>query len=227
MNILGVGPGEIILILIVLLVVVGPERLPEFARQAGRMLVRLRNWVQHSPDAALVMRARQEIEQELAQIRTSLLEVQSVRNEVLDAARQLNESVSPLTKVRLDDLLKTTAPAENASNGPTLPATSDADAAATGPTVDESGTTSAPEAPTPEVHRERPADYVSADARPALAAIEELNLRLQAVMADLWALQEQLKQHGVLADDWQPPSCAMQLPTQAAVPLDPQPEEVS
>ncbi|MFN8502451.1 twin-arginine translocase TatA/TatE family subunit [Kouleothrix sp.] len=97
MEILGIGPGEFILILVVLLVVVGPERLPDLARQAGRLLVRGRNWLQSSPDAAMVLRARQEIEQELASLRTSLLEVQSVRDEVIGAARQIEESVESLT----------------------------------------------------------------------------------------------------------------------------------
>src|SRR5690349_19089362 len=107
MEILGIGPGEFVFILIILLVVVGPERLPDLARQAGRMLVRGRNWLQSSPDAAMVMRARQEIEQELASLKTSLLEVQSVRDEVLDAAKQIGAEVNSLTaatKAELNDL---------------------------------------------------------------------------------------------------------------------------
>lgn len=94
MEILGIGPGEFILILIILLVAVGPERLPIFARQAGKMLVQVRNWIQKSPDAAMVLRARQEIEQELAVLRSSLMEVQNVRNEVLEAAKQVTTSVT-------------------------------------------------------------------------------------------------------------------------------------
>src|SRR3954465_5715373 len=89
MEILGIGPGEFVLILIVLLVVVGPERLPGLARQAGSFLVRARNWLQPSGDAALVMRARAEIEAELASIKSSLLEVQDVGDEVMGAAKQL------------------------------------------------------------------------------------------------------------------------------------------
>src|SRR6266508_5309093 len=93
MEILGIGPGEFILIMIVLLVVVGPERLPGLARQAGAILVRARTWLQTSPDAAMVLRARAEIEAELASIKNSLLEVQVVRDEVMGAAKQLGDSV--------------------------------------------------------------------------------------------------------------------------------------
>jgi hypothetical protein len=42
--------------------------------------------------------------------------------------------------------------------------------------------------------------------------IEEFSLRIQAVMADLHALQEQLKQRGLLDADWQPPSWNINLP---------------
>ncbi|MBS1965692.1 MAG: twin-arginine translocase TatA/TatE family subunit, partial [Chloroflexi bacterium SZAS-1] len=93
MEILGIGPGEFVFILVILLVVVGPERLPDLARKAGGLLVRARNWIQSSPDAAMVIRARQELEQEIVNLRASLREVQSVRDEVMGAARQIEESV--------------------------------------------------------------------------------------------------------------------------------------
>ena len=64
MELLGVGPGEILLILVIMLLVFGPERLPEFARQAGLFVVRVRDWIQRSPDAAHVLRARADLERE-------------------------------------------------------------------------------------------------------------------------------------------------------------------
>ena len=39
---LGLGPGEIILVLIVVIVVVGPDRLPQFMRGAGRLYSQFR-----------------------------------------------------------------------------------------------------------------------------------------------------------------------------------------
>src|SRR5215212_6899372 len=119
MEILGIGPGEFVLILIVLLVVVGPERLPGLARQAGGFLVRARNWLQTSPDAALVMRARAEIEAELASIKNSLMEVQVVRDEVIGAAKQLGDSVNSIAPPKLDLNSLVNPPAEQtiAANG--------------------------------------------------------------------------------------------------------------
>lgn len=111
MTFLGIGPGELVLILLILLMVVGPDKLPGLARQGGTLLVRARNWVQRSPDAAMVLRARQEIEAELAQLRRSLAEVQIARDEVVDAARQVNTMVG-------DDVLNPVRQASNAANAP-------------------------------------------------------------------------------------------------------------
>lgn len=93
---LGIGPGEFFLILIILLVVVGPERLPGFARQAGKFIIGVRNWIQRSPDAQLILRARDELEQELRAIRTDLTqemesvrkEMETVRQEMIEATRE-------------------------------------------------------------------------------------------------------------------------------------------
>ncbi len=239
MNFLGIGPGEIFLILLVLLVFVGPQRLPEFARQAGRMLVRVRNWVQTSPDAALVLRARQELEQELASIRASLMEVQNVRDEVIGAAKQLEESVTSIAaNTRLD--------LNNAINAPaTVPHTKYADQGAGAQSQpDQSAGLAAEPAPaesTVETWTETPTAIAEAapvevetepigetPPAPALAPSEaaEINLRLQALMADLWALQEQLRQRGLLDADWQPPSFTMHTPDDGPAPSNGRIEEV-
>ena len=96
MTFLGIGPGELFLVLIIALVVVGPERLPGFARQLGKWIVGLRNWIQSSPDAQLLLRARDELEEEFRTIRSDLAqemqsvreEMQSVREEMLQATRE-------------------------------------------------------------------------------------------------------------------------------------------
>jgi Sec-independent protein translocase protein TatA len=262
MNFLGVGPGELILIFIVTLLVVGPERLPGMARQAGRFLVRVRNWMQTSPDAALVLRARQELELELAQIRTSLLEVQSVRDEVLDVAKQIDEAVSPIASIRppsLSELIKepTDKPQPRASNGqadeepasateaaqPAAPVVEDSpdvgldgeaestpsESQLVAPAVEDSAVAPADLKPAVEAMLDKPSDTPDvmevapeavlvngAQPDPAPQALpsterEELNLRIQALMADLHALQEQLRRRGLLDADWQPPSWTMQL----------------
>jgi sec-independent protein translocase protein TatB len=226
----------------VLLVAVGPERLPGLARQAGKLLVRGRNWLQSSPDAALILRARQEIEQELASIRSSLLEVQSVRDEVLGAARQLEDSVSSLASANasLDDVGTIAPPAaqatpaaggavppadpETAALGE--PATSTLAAPSTGVETGQAAPTEpqpAPEikldqwsvarqpAPQAAAPRANGASEASHAQDRSAAALESIELRLQAIMADLHALQAQLKQRGALDADWAPPSWGMSM----------------
>lgn len=107
MELLGVGPGEILLILVIMLLVFGPERLPEFARQAGRFVVRVRDWIQRSPDAALVLRARAELESELQAIRAELTrevesvrqDLQSVRSDLADAGKLIEQSAQEAANV--------------------------------------------------------------------------------------------------------------------------------
>jgi Sec-independent protein translocase protein TatA len=244
MEILGIGPGEFILILIVLLVVVGPERLPGLARQAGGFLVRARNWLQTSPDAALVMRARAEIEAELASIKNSLLEVQVVRDEVMGAAKQLGDSVNSIAPPKFDINSLVNPPAEQtiAANGQVNLAGETSDLVlpegtnALSTPLDQHSTLELPDGssvPIPPPAEAQPTNGLAnsvgysnvrpeptaASATPALGELESINIRLQAIMADMWALQQQLKQHGALDKNWQPPSLEVQLNAQATAPL--------
>lgn len=105
MNFLGIGPGEFFFILILALLVIGPERLPGFARSIGRSIVRLRNWINNSPDAQVLLQVQRELEAEISDIRTTLRqEVQSVRaemelvrNDLEQASRTVDTSVSSAT----------------------------------------------------------------------------------------------------------------------------------
>jgi sec-independent protein translocase protein TatB len=108
MTFLGIGPGELFVLIIILLVVVGPERLPVFARQLGKGIVSLRNWVQRSPDAQLFLSVRDELEGELRAIRDDLTqemeivrsEMQNVRDEMIQVTR---EATTDVTR-QLDDV---------------------------------------------------------------------------------------------------------------------------
>ncbi len=249
MEILGIGPGEFMLILIVLLVVVGPERLPGLARQAGQFLVRARNWLQTSPDAALVMRARAEIEAELASIKNSLMEVQVVRDEVMGAAKQLGDSVGSIAPPKFDFNSLVNPPIEQtiAANGqaalagetPALLLPDGTPARST--PLDQLSTLELPDGSSVPIYSSAEAQRTNglanglahsssaasptAAAAPALGELESINIRLQAIMADMWALQQQLKQRGALDEAWQPPSLDVQLPAPAAPAEPPSPAE--
>jgi len=151
MELLGVGPGEILLILVIMLLVFGPERLPEFARQAGLFVVRVRDWIQRSPDAALVLRARAELESELQAIRAELTrevesvrqDLQSVRSDLADAGKLVEQSAQDAAAVSKIELPDTTAQsAEAPSIAPPAP---EANAPASAPPVKEPASTALPE----------------------------------------------------------------------------------
>lgn len=80
MNILGVGPFELLLVLVLGLIVLGPERLQSMGRTAGKLVAQLMAWQAQSPEAQLVQQIRDDFQQEIT----------SLRDELVQAKRQLN-----------------------------------------------------------------------------------------------------------------------------------------
>jgi sec-independent protein translocase protein TatB len=111
MNFLGIGPGELFLIAVLTLLVVGPERLPILARRAGQLLVSVRNWLQASPDAQMVLRMRRELEDELANLRANITEMQQMRDqmrdEMLHTAKEITDTVEQEVVTPMKDAAET------------------------------------------------------------------------------------------------------------------------
>ncbi len=114
-TLLGIGPLEVLLIGILILLLFGPERLPEFARGLGKALLRLRETY-----VALTQEFKgdlQPIAQDLGEVTRELRqEVQAIRE-----AADIRAVLQPYT----DDInrnLTLSAPAPEASTPPALPA---------------------------------------------------------------------------------------------------------
>ena len=77
----GIGLPELMVIVVIAVVVFGPERLPEFARQAGRFVRQLRNLAQNAQT-----QLRDELGPEYADLRLADLDPrQAIRKHILEA----------------------------------------------------------------------------------------------------------------------------------------------
>jgi Tat protein translocase TatB subunit len=92
MDFLGIGLPEIILILIVALIVVGPKRLPEVAVQIARLIRQLRGY---ATDVTAQMRSElDELTREYEQVRRELREFRQVAAKDLDSvSREVDRTV--------------------------------------------------------------------------------------------------------------------------------------
>ncbi|NIO68465.1 MAG: twin-arginine translocase subunit TatB, partial [Anaerolineae bacterium] len=89
MNILGVGPAELLLIFVIALIVFGPGKLPELARTLGKALRELRR---------MSLEVTAEFAKELRDMEAISSEVKETTEEIKQAAdikRTLVESVEP------------------------------------------------------------------------------------------------------------------------------------
>jgi sec-independent protein translocase protein TatB len=122
-----VGLGEIIMIVLVVLLLFGPERLPEMARQAGRFLGRLRLTTQDALDQL-------KEETDLKDLNLPDLRIGSLRSQARDYVRELMDvegQMADLERERQE--LKAALDAEHNGDGPTT-AAGDGATGATGET---------------------------------------------------------------------------------------------
>jgi sec-independent protein translocase protein TatB len=103
MNILGVGPAELIVILIIMLVVAGPKRMIEWAYQAGKYAAQLRAMFQETMDAFHKELAQSGIDmpKDLTKLPTGRFDI------VSEAAKVINSELAE-TSAALNSTLTTT-----------------------------------------------------------------------------------------------------------------------
>ena len=128
-----VGLGEIMIIVLVVLLLFGPERLPEMARQAGRFLGRLRLTTQDALDQL-------KEETDLKDLNLPDLKIGSLRSQARDYVRELMDvegQMADLERERQE--LKAALDAEQNGDGPKQETGTDASAAGP-PPVDPEAT---------------------------------------------------------------------------------------
>ena len=84
----GIGLPELVVIIVVAVVVFGPDRLPEFARQAGRLVRQLRDLAQSAQS-----QLREELGPEYADLKLADLDPrQAIRRHILEAMEDEDET---------------------------------------------------------------------------------------------------------------------------------------
>ena len=107
-----VGLGEILAIVLVTLLLFGPERLPEMARQAGRFLGRLRLTTQDALDQL-------KDETDLKDLNLPDLRIGSLRNQARDYVRELMDVEGQMADLERErDQLKAALAGEQNGDGP-------------------------------------------------------------------------------------------------------------
>ncbi len=130
MNILGVGPAEVIVILIIMLVVAGPKRMVQWAYQLGRYTAQLRAMFQETMNAV-----QKELAESGLDVTKDLPSIPRSFDIVSEAAKVINAEVSEATTSINATLSSTTSAATSAATSATTtsPATSAPNEAATPP----------------------------------------------------------------------------------------------
>jgi sec-independent protein translocase protein TatB len=110
-----VGLGEIVIIVLVTLLLFGPERLPEMARQAGRWLGRLRLTTQDALDQL-------KDETDLKDLNLPDLRIGSLRSQARDYVRELMDVEGQMAELERErEQLKAALEAEQNGDGPKPP----------------------------------------------------------------------------------------------------------
>ena len=107
-----VGLGEIVVIVLVVMLLFGPERLPEMARQAGRFLGRLRLTTQDALDQL-------KDEADLKDLNLPDLRIGSLRSQARDYVRELMDIEGQMAELERErEQLKAALEAEHDRDGP-------------------------------------------------------------------------------------------------------------
>ena len=110
-----VGLGEIVVIVLVVMLLFGPERLPEMARQAGRFLGRLRLTTQDALDQL-------KEEADLKDLNLPDLRIGSLRSQARDYVRELMDIEGQMAELERErQQLKAALDAEHNGDGPKGP----------------------------------------------------------------------------------------------------------
>ena len=117
---LGLGPGEILLIVLVIIIVVGPDRLPQFLRNAGRIYGQLRRAADEMRRSLVLEADRQDAEQRYQEMKRRREEQLEKTPEVLSqgAVAQKSTLLPNLSEEQAEKVLDEVDTAREERHGP-------------------------------------------------------------------------------------------------------------
>jgi sec-independent protein translocase protein TatB len=130
MNILGVGPAELIVVLIIMLVVAGPKRMVQWAYDIGRYTAKMRAMFQETMNAV-----QKELNESGLDVRKDLPSVTKSFDIVSEASRVINSEVSNVTTA-----INAPSPSPTSSTTPAEPTKSETPAASSTEATSDNGT---------------------------------------------------------------------------------------
>jgi sec-independent protein translocase protein TatB len=121
-----IGFSELLVIAVVALIVIGPERLPKVARTAGHMLGRLQRYVND-------VKADINREMELDELRKVQSTFQEAARSIEDSVRSVEQSVNKVEGEIRAEAAALESPAAEPASAPSSPATAQAEPAPSQP----------------------------------------------------------------------------------------------
>ena len=90
-NVFGIGLPEVLLVIILTLIVVGPERLPTVARQIGRMVAQMQGYARAFRDEYM-----NELSELRSEVEATTRDVTAVRQQLSDASTSIDTEIRGL-----------------------------------------------------------------------------------------------------------------------------------
>lgn len=128
MNVFGVGPGEILLLIIVALILVGPRRLPETAANLGRTVRTIRRYAAHvtaqvREEFADLEAEYEAVREEAKQTSRGLRDVSAeIGEEAAAVGQEIDRSTAEINRSLAQEPIESTATVVDGSEGEERPA---------------------------------------------------------------------------------------------------------
>jgi len=113
MNILGIGPAELLLIFVIVLIVLGPGKLPELARTLGKAMRELRRMsLEVTAEFAKELRDMEAVSREVKETTETIKQAADIKSTLVESVEPTSSSGEPSEEPRSPDVEETTTQEE-------------------------------------------------------------------------------------------------------------------